>query len=100
MGMSIGVYAMRKITPEDLALVKAHNTLCDQGYDSPEKMLKELHALLGDKVYAQEKIKCPDGEYIEVWVDGKGDAMYGDGEVIQIEDFPKDTFAIRVKGGC
>jgi len=100
MSMSIGVYAMRKITPEDLALVKAHNTLCEQGYDSPENMLKDLHGLLGEKVYSQEPIECPDGGHIEVWVNGKGDAMYGDGEVIQIDAFPKDTFAIRVKGSC
>jgi hypothetical protein len=96
MSVSVGIYAQRKITEEDIALVQAHNTLVDQGYPIPAAMKAGLEARLGGGFDIGEPIKCPGGEFIEVWVPGEGDAMYGDGEVVKISDLPKGTFAIRV----
>lgn len=91
------VVAQRKLSKDDLKKVNMYNNLVDSGYEPPDKLKKDLHELIGDDdILCGESIEVREGDVFEVGIDGKDDAMYDDGMIINMADIPEGTTSIRI----
>ena len=100
--MSTSVYmsAQKRISAEELKLVGAYNALYHNDVEPSEELRKRVREITGEHLRYDYPIECDDlaieGGYVELGISPEGDANYGDGALILIEDLPPGTFAIRV----
>ena len=98
MSVDIWVVAHRKLTQDNLALVRLYNDLVDRNFTPPAEIVRHLKGLFGeDSFWPGEPIVIPaDTDTVEVRVKSKGDVMYGEGQIIKIADLPPGTIELRV----
>ena len=107
MSVSIYVHAIKELSDDELFLIKSYNTLIDNGLTIPEDLKQRLLEIVGEPPRAP----LPHPKYgtdgfderyelrsrtVELSVGGEGDVMYYDGKVIQLEDIPPGTKALRI----
>lgn len=97
MSGSIYVVAQKQLTKEDFDKVVLYNGLFEEGYDIPQELKKDLLNILGPDVLDDGLISVPEeGQIVELYLEGDGDVMYGDGLLIPISVLPINTVALRV----
>lgn len=103
MSVSVYVNAIKELSEEELFLIKSYNTLVRNGLTIPEDLQQRLFKIVGS---------TPDGYHdswdtpyelrsktVEIYVQGDGWAESGDGKIIQMEDIPEGTKALRIYMG-
>ena len=98
MSVDIWVVARRKLTQDNLALVRLYNDLVDKNFTPPADLAHHLRGMFGeDSFWPGEPIELSEGtDTVEIRVESQGDVMYGEGQIIKIADLPPDTIELRV----
>jgi hypothetical protein len=99
MSMSGYVVAQKKLTDLDRQRVEAFNTLFGMEIEPPEELVNELEKSLGKDAVSSALDLWEfelQGDILEVGLHASGNINYDGGMVIDLDDLPEGTFAIRV----
>ncbi len=97
MSVSIYVVAQKQLSQKDFEKVALYNSLRENDYDVPQGLGEELKGILGPDALDDDFISVPgEKQIVELYLEGDGNVMYGDGLIIPFSALPINTIALRV----
>lgn len=97
MSVTTHVVARKRLSPSELDLIAAYNTLVNRAIRIPQEMQDQLIQILGEppKYGWDERIQL-DQIYVELYVEGEGRIEYDNGMILELGTLPTGTTALRI----